>query len=84
MIWHLAAFAAATATLAGTAAAYWTERITRRTFAASWALAIALLAISAITQRQHYWATLDVIVVLLMAWVWWTERPAPADRGEDR
>jgi len=58
--------------------------ITRRTFAALWGLAIALNTTRALAQERYVTAAACFGAVLLMAWVWWTERPAPTDRGDAR
>lgn len=63
------------ATAATARLAHW---ISRRTFAALWGTALALNATRATTQERYGWAAASAICVLLMAWIWWKERPPHA------
>ncbi len=55
-----------------------TGYISRRTFAALWGFALALNTARATSQDRYGWAAASAVCVLLMAWIWWDERPPHA------
>lgn len=54
---------------------YLLRQITKRTFAAAWALALSAAMIRALANDRYGWAAVSAAGALLTASAWWDERP---------
>lgn len=57
---------------------YLLRQITKRTFAAAWALALSAAMIRALANDRYGWAAVSAAGALLTASVWWDEHSARA------
>ncbi|CAL9609748.1 hypothetical protein SUDANB1_05600 [Streptomyces sp. enrichment culture] len=86
LLMHAAAVAIAVGAVLGRLIYPQHWRISLRTFAVLWLISTALTGVRAWFNGSWWVPGLSAVVVVLVGWVWWDERPAgrPAAAGTDQ
>ncbi|MGW4042994.1 hypothetical protein [Streptomyces sp. NPDC004721] len=84
--WNTISLAASIAIFAAAGLARWRHWITSRTFALLWGASCAITSARSATRGWWPLAVAGAVVVALMLWLWWAERPtrSAADGGEQQ
>lgn len=81
--WNTITLAASIALFVGAGIARWRRWIASHTFALLWGASCTITAIRAAARGAWPLTAITAVVVGLMVWVWWNERPVHATPTEE-